>query len=482
MRVACVLVTHLRAKVELRKQPRLADRPAVIVDRSKGRPLVVDTFPATAGVSAGMTLEQALSHHLSTVVLEADEPSYQREFRRMLASLQGISDRVEGAELGTAYVRLDGLEGMYGGDARLVSALLHSVPEYLHPRVGLGEGKFPSFVAARVSRTQGATRVPSDAVSFLAPHSIGLLPLASHVKDKLHRFGLHTMGDVASMRADSLVDLFGPVGMRAWSLSRGIDDTPLIPLKYEESIVEHTSLPFSSTSMELLQTAVDTLLKSAYSRPQMRGRYAGKAVLSCILDRAPSWERPINFKEAVGDWERASRIIRGRMESDRPQAPVEEMALSLSNLSSGASGVQIGLFRDVQRDRHLRLLEADRQLQARMNGNHALYKVVDVAPWHPAPEMQAVQVPIDPSARDGMKPLSLPTPVAVQEGPDEQPVAVRLGRRWQQVSHIDDLWSFDLWWMPTPMSRTYFRVSWADGRQVTLFRDQRENCWYQQGS
>jgi nucleotidyltransferase/DNA polymerase involved in DNA repair len=267
LRVACVLVTHLRAKVELRNQPHLADRPAVIVDRSKGRPLVVDTFPTAVGVSAGMTLEQALSQHPGTVVLEADEPSYQREFRRMLASLQSISDRVEGAELGTAYVRLDGLEGMYGGEARLVSALLHSVPEYLHPRVGLGEGKFPSFVAARVSRTQGATRVPSDAVSFLAPHSIGLLPLASHVKDKLHRFGLHTMGDVASMRVDLLTDQFGPGGMRAWSLSRGIDDTPLIPLKYEESIVESTSLPFSSTSMELLQTAVDALLKRAYSRP-----------------------------------------------------------------------------------------------------------------------------------------------------------------------------------------------------------------------
>ena len=481
MRVACVLVTHLRAKVELRKQPRLADRPAVIVDRSKGRPLVVDTFPATAGVSAGMTLEQALSQHPGTVVLEADEPSYQREFRRMLASLQSISDRVEGAELGTAYVRLDGLENMYGGEARLASALLHSVSEYLHPRVGLGEGKFPSFVAARVSRTQGATRVPSDAVSFLAPHSIGLLPLASHVKDKLHRFGLHTMGDVASMRVDLLTDQFGPGGMRAWSLSRGIDDTPLIPLKYEESIVESTSLPFSSTSMELLQTAVDALLKRAYSRPQMRGRYAGTAVLSCILDRAPSWEKPIHFKQAVGDWERASRIIRGRMESDHPQAPVEEMALSLSHLS-GVSGVQMGLFRDAQKDRHLRLLEAERQCQARMNGSHALYKVVDVAPWHPAPEMRAVQVPIDPSARDAMKPLSLPTAVAVQEGPELEPVAVRLGRRWQQVSHIDDLWSFDLWWMPTPMSRTYYRISREDGRQVTLFRDQRGSCWYQQGS
>ncbi len=53
-----MLVTHLRVKVELRKQPHLADRPAVIVDRSKGRPLVVDTFPAAVGVSAGMTPER----------------------------------------------------------------------------------------------------------------------------------------------------------------------------------------------------------------------------------------------------------------------------------------------------------------------------------------------------------------------------------------------------------------------------------------
>ena len=136
MRVACVLVTHLRAKVELRRQPHLKETTAVIVDRSKGRPLVVDTFPAVVGVSPGMTQEQALSHQPGTIVLETDEPSYQKVFHRMLTALQGISDRVEGPELGTAYVRLDGLEGMYGGEARLVSALLHSVPEYLKPRVG----------------------------------------------------------------------------------------------------------------------------------------------------------------------------------------------------------------------------------------------------------------------------------------------------------------------------------------------------------
>ena len=47
MRVACALVTHLRAKVEMSRHPNLKDSPALIVDRdtSRKRPLVVDGFP-----------------------------------------------------------------------------------------------------------------------------------------------------------------------------------------------------------------------------------------------------------------------------------------------------------------------------------------------------------------------------------------------------------------------------------------------------
>ena len=74
-------------------------------------------------------------------------------FAQVLASLQGISDRVEGSELGTAYVRLDGLERLYGGEARLVNALLNAVPQDLAPRAGVAEAKFPAFVAAKSERS-----------------------------------------------------------------------------------------------------------------------------------------------------------------------------------------------------------------------------------------------------------------------------------------------------------------------------------------
>ena len=47
MRVACVLITHLRAKVELRRHPQLQDRPVLIVagPPAQAKPVVVDPFP-----------------------------------------------------------------------------------------------------------------------------------------------------------------------------------------------------------------------------------------------------------------------------------------------------------------------------------------------------------------------------------------------------------------------------------------------------
>ena len=481
MRVACVLVTHLRAKVEMQSQPHLKDRAALIVDRTRGRPVVIDRFPSATGVAVGMTLEQALSRQAEGIVLEADDAAYRRAFHRMLVSLQGVSDRVEGAELGTAYVGLDGLEEMHGGEARLVNALLNAVPRGMKPRVGVAKAKFPAFAAARSSRSLGAARVPADVAGFLAPRPVDLLPIPVQVRDEMRRFGLHTLGDVAAMKLETLVDRFGLAGRRAWELSLGRDDSPLVPLRHEESIVEHTTLPFTSASLELLLAAVDILLRRAFTRSQMRGRYAGGAVLECILYRAHSWEKDFHFKQAVGNWQQASRIIRGQLEAERPQAPVEEITLALSGLT-GESGVQLSLLADLRGDREQRLAEAERQLQARMGGRPVLYRVVEVAPWHPAPEMRAVRVPIEASGIDGMKPLSAPTPVLVEEGQDGQPTSVRLGERWHRVARVEDRWCFDLWWMPQPLSRTYYRVGWEDGGEVTLFRDQREDRWFRQAS
>ena len=561
MKVACVLITHLRAKAEMQRHPHLSDQPVLIADRrersaaqqtafersgarSRSRPVVVDYFPAFnasmrhAGAppgatrqwgqlepSAGMPLERALSYQSESpsrgrkgraeaVVLDADEPHYRRVFRHVLTALQGISDRVEDAGLGVANVALDGLEAMYGGEERLVLALLNAVPQHLAPRAGIGEGKFPAMVAARSSDPLRAGKVPPDAAAFLAPRPIALLPVSENTISALHRFGLHTLGQVASMDVGRLMDQFGREGQWAWELANGHDHRVLVPLEYEETVTEETSLPFSSTSLEMLLVASDTLLRRAYARPVMRGRYAGRASLECPVFGSAPWERTVNFQESVGCWERAAFIVRSRLEAEPPDVPVDGLALTLSGFT-GESGSQIGLLPDVREDRRGKIMEAERRLQTRPQGRHAaryrsvpavktggrqpgeeggnvgpvkrpaLYRVVEVAPWHPAPEMRAVQTPLDPLGGE-LRPLLSPEPVMVREAGNGLPEAIRQGigprkGEWYQVARIEDCWTFDLWWLPKPLTRTYYRVERENGGQVTLFRDQHDGCWYQQG-
>ena len=482
MRVACVLITHLRAKAEMQRHPHLRNSPILLVDRdpSRKRSVVVDYFPAAHDVGPGIPLEQALSLHANAVVLDADEPHYRRVFGEMLSSLQRVSDRVEGTELGTAYVRLDGLERLYRGEAGVVSALLNAVPAYLTPRIGVADAKFPAFVASRTCKTHGATRVPNNARAFLAPHSIDLLPVSADVKAEMRRFGLRTMGDLASMGEHALVDRFGREGGRAWRLCNGMDDSPVVPLPFDESIVERASLPFSSSSLQALFVAVDTLLRRAYSRSEMKGRYVGTATLLCAASGWPPWEKVVTFREPAGTWERASSTVRSRMEADPPHLPVEDVTLTLSGFT-GESGTQMGLLKDAQDDTRRRLADVDRRLQARMGG-HALHRIVEVAPWHPAPEMRSLQVPIDPSGGDAIRPLHPPRPIEVREGAEHEPVSVLVKKRWHRVARIQDSWTFDLWWLPEPVSRAYYRIDPGDGRLVTLFRDRGQDRWYRQSA
>ena len=50
MRIVCLLITYLRAKSELRRYAHLRDSPIAVVDRTNGKPLVVDT---SAGLPQG---------------------------------------------------------------------------------------------------------------------------------------------------------------------------------------------------------------------------------------------------------------------------------------------------------------------------------------------------------------------------------------------------------------------------------------------
>ena len=85
---------------------------------------------------------------------------------------------------------------------------------------------------------------------------------------------------------------------------------------------------------------------------------------------------------------------------DHPQAPAEELTLTLAG-PRGATGVQLELLPDVGGTGRGWLRW--RRVCRRGQGAGRLFRALNVAPWHPVPEMRALQIPID-AAEKGADP------------------------------------------------------------------------------
>ena len=394
MKVACVLIENFPVKAELRRRPPLRGRPVIITEGTGSRETVLDRSPQAGGGTPGMPLQEALSRCKDATLLQADEPYYHTLFDRVIASLDQRSPLVEKRELGCAYVGLDGLEAMYKGESRLIASLFQAVPQSLDPCIGVASGKFPAYVAALSGRPGRAIRVPEGgAAEFLSGASIDVLPLSWESKVRLHRFGLHHMGRLATLSVGSVQAQLGPEGRTAWELANGMDSSPLVPYRRDESVLEYLAFPSPTATLHTVLVAVEMLLGRAFASPALRGRYARTATLESRVVQRPPWTRRFAFKEPVNRKDRALFALKNSLEATSFPGPLEDMKLALSGFT-GESGIQASLFSDVRRQEQLR--EMMRRLEARLNGRPPIYRVRDIEPWSRIPERRQALVQFDP--------------------------------------------------------------------------------------
>ena len=313
--IACVLITHLPVKAELKRYPELRGRPVVITQSHGSKELVLDNSPQARGVGPGMPLQEAMSLCKEAVLLQADGPYYNDAFDSLTSSLEMRSPLVERAGMGCAYVGLEGLELMYGDEARVITSLIQAAPQEFNPRVGVATGKFPAYVAAVVTEGGRATRVPRDAAGFLRDRSINLLPLSWEKKSRLQRFGIYTLGQLADLPMGAVQAQLGVEGGKAWELAGGRDNSPLVAHHSEPTVEESLSFPSPYSTWRPILTALGILLGRAFSRPEVNGRYVRTATLESHVFRRPPWVRRFTFKEALGGKEKALSTLKSRMDS-----------------------------------------------------------------------------------------------------------------------------------------------------------------------
>ena len=389
MRILCVLLPHFPINCEkLRNHDTI--HPLIMTTTVGSQKLVLDYSPECKGLQREMQLQKALSLYGEAELIQADIPYYGDVFNETLDLMEEKSPLVEGSDLEAIYIGLDGLELIYGNDDALARAVRSAIPDAFDPHLGIAEGKFPAYLAAQQCSSDNYQILNGDITDFLKDLTYDLLPVSPKIKEKLHSFGLHKLGQVSALAPGPLQAQFGPDGMRIWELSNGHDETPLYPRLTEELIEESVTLSTPTATLDVMLMAIEAMLSRSFTKLEQKRMGMRRINLWTRTWMGEHWERNINFKEPAMNTKTAISRIKQIMDIYPQLGPVEQLGIKITGLGC-QNGRQKSIFTEVRAKEHL--LNDVKQLEFRLGGPQ-LYRVKAVEPWSRIPERRYAMVPL----------------------------------------------------------------------------------------
>lgn len=223
--------------------------PTVVVHANR----VVSCTPAAreGGVRRGQRRREAQACSPDVIVIERDVSREARGFEPVLEVIESFTPRLELTRPGSCAFATRGPSRYFGGDASLAAQLVERVDSVLEPlgwdghvRVGVADGPFAAGLAARFPTSDGCRSTIVDRLgtpSFLRPFPVDVLEQPELV-DVLHRLGVATLGELASLHESDLLARFGTQGQGAHRLASGLDHRPPGASAAPPDLVVHAEL------------------------------------------------------------------------------------------------------------------------------------------------------------------------------------------------------------------------------------------------
>lgn len=200
--------------------------PEYAVVSAGQRVVACSPLARSEGVRRGHRLREAQARCPQLLTAEHDPAREARVFEPIMAAVETLSPVVEIVRPGLLATPTRGPSRYFGGDGALVQQLrtvLAPIPLAQEVGIGLADGRFAATQAARLDLI-----VPSgQTVDFLADRSIGELDRPD-LCNLLLRLGIRTLGQLAALPEVSMAGRFGPDGVEAHRLARGLDARPLV--------------------------------------------------------------------------------------------------------------------------------------------------------------------------------------------------------------------------------------------------------------
>src|SRR5690242_5635353 len=271
------------ASVEQRDNPELRGKPVIVAWKGNRSVVCAASYEARKfGVRSAMPAVRAERLCPDAIFVPPDFTRYRAVSRLTREIFKRHTNLVEPLSLDEAYLDVTDNKTGLPTATRVAITIRKQIRQELNltASAGVAPNKFLAKLASDWRKPDGLFVIqPEEVDGFLLPLQVGRLPGVGKVTgERLEKLGVKTVQELRNLNLAALEENFGRYGQRLYELSRGIDNSHVVPNRPTKSIsaedtFEH-DVPLSET-----EPMIRRLAERVWSASRKESRIAHTVVL-----------------------------------------------------------------------------------------------------------------------------------------------------------------------------------------------------------
>lgn len=361
-------LNNFYASVECLHRPKLRDKPvAVCGDPTLRHGIVLaKNYPAKRfGVKTGEVIWQAKKKCPDLVVVPPDYTLYLRFARLAREIYLHYTDQIEPFGIDEAWLDVTNSTGIYGDGKKIADQIRERIKFELGvtASVGVSYNKIFAKLGSDMKKPDATTMITPDNFRELVwPLPVSdLLYVGRATRQKLGRYGINIIGNIAGASQYFLHFILGKWGDVLWSFANGLDTTPVSPFGEEgivKSIGNSTTTPRDLENNDDIKLVIYVLSESIAARMREHGfkcRTVQIHVRDCdlaVFERQGKLAKPTYLSSEIAL--QAMELFRINYHWEKP---VRSIGVRGTDFVTEDSAVQLSLFIDEEERKHREALE-----------------------------------------------------------------------------------------------------------------------------
>ena len=323
------------------------------------------------GVHSALPIAQAYRRCPQAVFLRPRGALYAEVSERFMAILGEFTDLVEPLSIDEAFLDVTASQTLFGSGAAIARRIKEEVRrrERLTASIGVAPVKFVAKIASDLEKPDGLVVVGPGAVrAFLAGVPIARLWGAGpRAVERFHSLGVATIGDVAALSLEQLIEIFGEAGGRHYhALSQGRDERRVDPEHARKSVGRETTFAADVRDRAHVEAVLLNLLEEVAYRMRRKGLSGSTVTVKLrtadfhTVTRQRGLQAPADTTELM--WPAVRELFR---HADRSTQAIRLVGVAVSDFDAPA---QLALFAAPGAEKGKRIAGALDAVAARFGG------------------------------------------------------------------------------------------------------------------